>query len=179
MRLRRASIASFLLAAGCAVSQAPSVVVLVRHAEKVDESRDAELSEQGKERARALAAMLKDAGIETIYSTDYIRTRDTARPLAEALSKEIELYDGDDLEGLARKLRANGSRALVVGHLDTTPALVRILGGREGSPIDPEEYDRLYLVTLLPDGKASATILRFCYDPPRERAAQDEKGVER
>jgi phosphohistidine phosphatase SixA len=148
-----------LLAA--ASTDAQTVVALARHAEKVDESRDAALSEKGRERARALAALLKDAGIDAVYSTDYARTRDTAKPLSELLSKPVEIYDGDALDALAAKLRSAGRRALVVGHSDTTPELVRALGGREGSAIDPDEYDRLYLLVLLPDGTAATTVLRY------------------
>ncbi len=142
-------------------ARADTVLVLVRHGEKVDESRDADLNAAGRARAEALAAMLKDAGIEAVYTTDYIRTRETARPMAELISKPIEVYDGDKLEAFARDLRARGARALVVGHSDTTPELVQLLGGVRGSPIAPDEYDRMYVLTLSADGKTSTTLLRF------------------
>ena len=108
-----------------------------------------------------LAALLKDAGIQAVFSTDYRRTLDTAKPTAEAISKRIEIYDGDDLAAFARTLRARGDRALVVGHSDTTPELVSLLGGESGPPIDSDEFDRIYLLTLFGDGKASTTVLRF------------------
>ena len=157
--LRLAAPAIVLLAA-LSSARADTVLVLVRHGEKVDESRDAELSDRGRSRARALAAVLKDAGIEAVYSTDYIRTRETAKPMAELISKPIEVYDGDKLEAFAKDLRARGARALVVGHSDTTPELVQLLGGEPGSPIAPDEYDRLYILTLS-GGKTSTTLLRF------------------
>ena len=157
--LRLAAPAIVLLVA-LSSARADTVLVLVRHGEKVDESRDAELSDRGRSRARALAAVLKDAGIEAVYSTDYIRTRETVRPMAELISKPIEVYDGDKLEAFARDLRARGARALVVGHSDTTPELVQLLGGEPGSPIAPDEYDRLYILTLS-GGKTSTTLLRF------------------
>jgi len=157
--LRLAAPAIVLLAAFSS-ARADTVLVLVRHGEKVDESRDAELSDGGRSRARALAAILKDAGIGAVYSTDYIRTRETARPMAELISKPIEVYDGDKLEAFAKDLRARGARALVVGHSDTTPELVQLLGGEPGSPIAPDEYDRLYILTLS-GGKTSTTLLRF------------------
>lgn len=141
--------------------RAETVVVLVRHGEKVDESRDADLSTTGRTRAQALAAMLKDAGIGAVYSTDYIRTSETARPLAELISKPIQVYDGDGLEAFAKNLRSRGGRALVVGHSDTTPELVQLLGGEPGAPIASDEYDRLYILSLSPDGKTSTTVLRF------------------
>ena len=36
----------------------------------------------------------------------------------------------------------------MVGHSNTTPALVEALGGDPGSPIESLEYDRLYMVTF-------------------------------
>ena len=146
------------LAPSAAASE--NVVVLVRHAEKVDDSRDPELSERGKARARALAAMLKDMELDTVYSTDFIRTRETARPLAELLGLEVKIYDGGELSAMADRLRASEGRVLVVGHSNTTPELVRLLGGAPGAPIDDDEYDRLYLVIAGADGPVT-TLLRF------------------
>ncbi len=158
--IRKAVLATALLLAFSS-ARADTLVVLVRHGEKIDESPDAELSDAGRSRARALAAVLKDAGIEKVYSTDYARTRETARPTADALTKPVEIYDGDGLAAFARSLRANGGRALVVGHSDTTPELVKLLGGDPGPSIASDEYDRLYLLTLFPDGTVSTVLLRF------------------
>ncbi len=137
-----------------------NVIVLVRHAEKVDDSRDAELSETGRARAEVLAALLKDMKIDTIYSSDYIRTRDTARPLAEALGLDLELYNPGDLEALATKLRAAEGRILVVGHSNTTPRLVGLIGGEPGTDIADDEYDRLYIVVAGSGGPVTS-LLRF------------------
>jgi broad specificity phosphatase PhoE len=150
-----------VLAGAVSSAEAETVLILVRHAERVDESRDADLNDAGRARARALAAMLKDAGIQAIYSTDYRRTLETVKPTAESTSKLIEVYDGDNLEDFAKDLRARDRRALVVGHSDTTPELAKHLGGEPGSPIAPDEYDRMYILTLSADGKASTTLLRF------------------
>ncbi len=156
-----ALVASMVLVGAVSAVEAQAVVILVRHAEKVDESSDTDLSEAGRARARALAAMVKDAGIQAIYSTDTRRTLETAKPTAEAIAKLIEVYDGDKLESFAKDLRARGARALVVGHSDTTPELVTLLGGDAGSPIASDEFDRMYLLTLAKDGKTSTTLLRF------------------
>lgn len=161
MLLFRALIVTAVLLGGWASTHAGSVVVLVRHGEKVDDSVDAELAEKGWARARALAVLLRDAGIDAIYSTDFVRTRETARPTAELLSKNVEIYNADDLEGVAKRLRERGGRALVVGHSNTTPELVRLLGGDPGPPIDDGEYDRLYLLVLSPSAATTTTILRF------------------
>ena len=137
------------------------VVFLVRHAEKVDHSRDPDLSPEGYLRADALAMTLSDAEIEYVHSSDYIRTRKTASPVADMLGLEIELYDPADLPALAASLKAKGGRHLVVGHSNTTPALVALLGGAPGVAIEEEsEYDRLYILTIGKD-EVKTILLRY------------------
>lgn len=136
------------------------VVFLVRHAEKVDDSADPDLSAAGRERATLLGRMLADAGITHIHSTDYKRTRQTGEPLARALGLEMHSYDPRDLAGLAARLAATPGRHLVLGHSNTTPAAVEALGGDPVGPIDDAEYDRLYIVVPHPGG-ARSTLVRF------------------
>lgn len=138
------------------------VVYLVRHAEKASGGKDPELTEAGRARALTLSRTLGDAGIDAIHSTDFKRTRQTAAPLAERLGIEVRTYDWDELQALAAAMRAAGGRHLVVGHSDTTPELVGLLGGEPGPAIDePSEYDRLYMVTIAPDGSVTSTLLRY------------------
>jgi phosphohistidine phosphatase SixA len=142
-------------------SEKSAWIVLVRHAEKADNSLNAELSARGKERAVALADMLADAGIERVYSTDFIRTLDTARPLAGRLGLEPELYHPKELKTFASMLGDRGGRALVVGHSFTTPRLVELLGGSPGAPIAGDEYDRLYIVVIAASGEVTTSLIRF------------------
>lgn len=140
----------------------PVVIYLVRHAEKASSDKDSELTKAGRARALALARTLGDAGIETIHSTDFKRTRETAAPLAERLGLEIRIYDWDEMEALATDLLCAGGRHLVVGHSDTTPELVGLLGGEPGPAVDERgEYDRLYVVTVGPDGTVTTILLRY------------------
>lgn len=149
-------------AASSGASHEPLQVFLVRHAEKSDGGRDPKLSAAGSERAAALAQALGNAGIQYIHSTDYVRTRDTAAPVAKAYGLKVELYDPGNLSALAAKLREMGGSHLVVGHSNTTPEMVRLLGGNGGSPIDEgAEYDRLYVVTTGADGVATSLMLRY------------------
>jgi broad specificity phosphatase PhoE len=124
------------------------VVYLVRHAEKADDSRDPPLSETGKARAVELTRLLTDAGVTHVWSTDFDRTRSTGRPTAEARGLEVRFYDAGDLKGFAAQLASIPGRHLVVGHSNTTPALVGALGGTPGNLMADSEYDRLYVVTL-------------------------------
>lgn len=145
----------------------PVVVYLVRHAEKAPESeaedpRDPPLGEAGRRRAGSLARLLEPAGVTAIYSTELERTRRTAAPLARALGLPVRPYDPRALDALAERLRRRPGRSLVVGHSNTTPALVALLGGDPGEPIDePTEFDRLYILVLRGDGPVTTVRLRY------------------
>jgi broad specificity phosphatase PhoE len=140
--------------AAAAGAASPDRILLVRHAETAGEGSDPELSEEGSRRAERLADLLAEEGVERIFSTDLRRTRDTAAPLAGRLGLEVELYDHRALPDLAERLRAEGGVVLVVGHSNTTPALVELLGGDPGEPIAHDEHDRLYRVDL-PSGQTA------------------------
>lgn len=138
------------------------LIVAVRHAEKVDDSRNPELSEAGAARAASLAALLADAGLQRVLSTDYIRTRDTALPTAASAGLDVEIYDPRDIPGLALMLLDAPERAiLVVGHSNTTPALVEALTGEPAKPMPEEEYDRLYRVWVGENGSVRAEVERY------------------
>lgn len=126
-------------------------IYLVRHAEKDVTPADPEnpgLSECGESRADGLAGILADAKLEKIYSSDYERTMATARPSAEALSLETEIYDPGELEVISRMLLNRRQNALVVGHSNTTGVLAGLLAGETMEPFDEHIYDRLYQVTI-------------------------------
>lgn len=140
----------------------PLVVFMVRHAEKADHSRNPDLSKPGKERAIVLADVLRNADIDQIHSSDYTRTKETAAPIAKYLDKNVQIYNPKDLEALVTKLKDAGGRHLVVGHSNSTPNLVKLLGGDGVSKInDAGEYDRLYMVTITKDGTVSSVLLRY------------------
>ncbi len=81
--------------------------------------------------------------------------------MAKALGLTVELYDPRDLSGAADGLLAQGGRVLVVGHSNTTPDLVQALGGDPGPTLEDSDYDRLYMVTIHPDGTSTTVLIRF------------------
>jgi len=140
----------------------PLQVFLVRHGEKVDQSRDPELSPAGYVRAATLAHSLQNGQIQHVHSTDFIRTRKTAEPAAAIHGLKVEIYDPSDLKSFAKELLQKGGRHLVVGHSNTTPRMVELLGGESGEEIhEPDEYDRLYLVTIDGCGEVNTILLRY------------------
>ncbi len=141
---------------------AADTIYLVRHAEKVaDGSRDSALTDEGIARAGRIAQMLADKDIVAVYSSDFIRTRETARPLAERLGLEIEIYSPypDDAAAFAEALKATDGIILVVGHSNTTPEITALLSGQTvddvGDIIDTaelSEYNWIYMVSFNEDG---------------------------
>ena len=141
--------------------EAATIVYLVRHAEKADDDpTDPSLTPEGRARADELVRVLSDAGITHVYSTPYRRTRSTVAPLAEALGLEVRSYDPRDPDFL-ELLRTTRGRIVVSGHSNTTPEMVRALGGDPVAEIPDWEYDRLYLVVLGSDGTVTSTLLRY------------------
>jgi len=154
--------AAMLLTACSQAAPKTDAIFLVRHAEKTAEKTDPGLTEAGQARAVALADRLEDEGITHIHSSDYIRTRDTAAPLAERLELDVLIYDAGDLPAIAAKLNATPGRHLVVGHSNTTPQLTELLGGDGGTPIvEATEYDRLYVVTMGEGEPVKSYLTRF------------------
>lgn len=167
VRALRWAVAALLLgtASGVAQVEAPgSTIYLVRHAERAsDHPSDPTLTPAGSARAALLARMLDDVELVSVHSTDYRRTRLTAGPVARAHGLEVESYEprGVGLEALLDLLRTTPGHHLVVGHSNTTPAVVEALGGDPGPPIDDDEYDRLYVVVLAGSEVVSSALLRF------------------
>ena len=135
----------------------PSMIYLVRHGEKALEGKDPELAPQGRQRAQNIAAMLGKVGIAHIFSTPTNRTRQTAQPLAQQNGLTVELYDPKTPQALVAKVKTLTGPALVVGHSNTLPELVRLFGGQPGADVADNEYDRLY--QLIPGANAGVTTV--------------------
>ena len=78
------------------VAEAQQAVLLVRHADtsrqQAMSNPDIPLTEAGQRRALGLASLLKESGINVIYTTGMIRTVKTAEPLAKLLAIEPKVY---------------------------------------------------------------------------------------
>lgn len=153
--------------AAAARAAGPTLVLLVRHAEKAAApADDPPLTEAGATRARALQAALADAGVRRVIATPRRRTVDTARPLADALglTPEIVPLAGDHVKAVADAVRKYpGEVVLVVGHSNTIPAIIGALGGPRMTDLCDPEHANLFVLTLPPDGPAR--LVRSLYGP--------------
>ncbi len=142
-----------------AALQRPATVVLVRHAEAGGtHGGDPELTDVGARRAAALARLLGSSRVTQLYATEFRRTQQTLAPLAERTGLRPTIVPGRDLAPQLRALRElpAGSVAVVAGHSNTVPALVRGLGGEpsgtrateHGEMLPDDAYERLFIVVL-------------------------------
>ena len=137
---------SLLLAA--AANAAP-VVFIVRYAEKASAGgKDPELSVQGQERADALANILKDSQITSVFVTEFKRTQETAAPAAKAAHVSPIVVSAKDTGSLVGKLRALNGNALVVGHGNTIPDLLTALRSATPVSISDDDYSEMFAVLL-------------------------------
>jgi broad specificity phosphatase PhoE len=161
-----ALILSVAAAAHAAAQTKPTVVILVRHGEKAAApADDPPLTEAGKARAKALAAALADANVEAVITTELARTRETARPLADARGLAMEtVHSGPrdaHAKAVADAVRAHAGRTvLVVGHSNTIAAIIAALGGPKMPDICDTQYSNLF--TLILDG-SSVRLIRSTY----------------
>lgn len=131
---------------------AQSTIFLVRHAEKATggggDLQDPDLSEAGRTRAASLARILKDAGVAAVFATEFKRTQQTAAPTARAVGVTMKQVPGNKTAALVAKLRAVRGNALVVGHSNTIPEILRMLGVSAPVTIGETDYDNLFVVVL-------------------------------
>lgn len=167
-RLLCAFLLTSTMLAPCAAWAEPSMIYLVRHAEKESGGKDPELTEQGHGRAQNIAAILHKTGIANIFSSQYKRTMQTAHAVAQRTGVPVQAYDAAAPKQLVERVKSLDGVVLVVGHSNTLPELVRLLGGAPGADIADNEYDRLYLLIAHPNG-ATATVLLA--SPPLATAA--------
>ena len=157
----------FLTATANAAAQLPTtVVILVRHAEKaVTPIQDPPLTEAGVARAYALATALLHMNVQAIITTELTRTRETARPFAEAHGLTLEtVHTGGGeahAKAVAAAVRAHaGQTVLVVGHTNTIPEIIAELGGPKLPDICDSQYSGFYTL-ILRGNKAELSISSY------------------
>jgi 2,3-bisphosphoglycerate-dependent phosphoglycerate mutase len=142
-----------------------TTIILVRHAEKIIDPNnpDVDLSPAGQARALEIVRMFGDAGINAIYATQYKRTQQTVKPLADKLGLPVTVVNARSTPDLLAQIRAqnSGQTIFIAGHNNTVPEIIAALGGPQ-YPIIPEpEFDNLYIVTAYRTGKAKVVKLKY------------------
>jgi phosphohistidine phosphatase SixA len=152
-----------------AAQSAPTVVIIVRHADKAAApANDPPLTDVGVERARALAELLKDAKVGAVLHTPTTRTRETARPTAERFGLTPEIIPTGPMPVVSAAVvnmvqRHAGQTVLIVGHSNTVMPWIAALGGPQRENLCDHQYDGIY--TLIIDG-SSVRLVEARYGPP-------------
>lgn len=149
---------------------AARAILIVRHADRLDETPDSPLSEAGRNRAEQLAEVLKHAGISAIYTSQAQRTIQTAAPLARRLGVAPVQVARDKTDELLDRLRRHGDEdiVLVVAHSGSLrgqesgmsiPVLLERLRYKPEVRLERMEYDAIFVV--FPQGQADPAVVRL------------------
>lgn len=135
----------------CASASAQTTFILVRHAEKESGANDPGLSQEGQQRALALVKILEKQKIDAIYSTNYNRTKNTVKPLADAKGIAIQTYEKEpDVTKMT-------GTVVICGHSNTIPALAnKLLGKEQFKTFEDSDYGNLLIIN-----GSSVTHLRY------------------
>lgn len=149
------------------VSAASTTTIFVmRHAEKLTSNPgdpDPALAPAGEARALELAQFFgrapKGQGLNAVIVSEFRRTQETVRPLANRLGIPVIVVPAADTAATAKRAHAEnrGGRVLIVGHSDTVPEIVQELSGVDVGAMSETEYGIVYLVTIPRFSRAAVT----------------------
>ena len=155
---------SLLFISLASYSQEVTTYYFIRHAEKlrVDKTDiNPNLNYDGFKRAEAWRDVFSNIPFDAIYSTDYNRTKLTAKPTADSKNLSLLLYNTSDLYSKAFQNNTKGKTVLIVGHSNTTNVFAnKVLGVERYDEINDNNNSNLYIVTVI-DGKASSSLLKI------------------
>jgi phosphohistidine phosphatase SixA len=127
---------------------------VVRHAEKAapgpNMSSDVPLSDEGQKRAQQISERLKNAKIDEIFSTNTIRTKTTAKPIADYFKKDIQVYGPVPDTSFIKMIKAKKKNILIVGHSNTVDDIANGLAGEKkvAGDLSDSEYNKLYIIRV-------------------------------
>ncbi|MEU2032605.1 SixA phosphatase family protein [Nocardia amamiensis] len=128
-----------------------TTVILLRHAD-IDlppATTDEPLNAAGRARAEDLARVLGDAGVGVIYTSTFRRTQQTAAPLADHIGVAPQVSTAIPVDLAASILdRDRGRTVVVVGHSNTVPQTIAVLGANWNGTISEADFDNLFWITV-------------------------------
>ena len=171
MMIQKLTTCLLLLLLANQVNAQKTKYIIIRHAEKDTTlanakmmASDPPLNSIGETRALSLVDKFKVHKINQIYSTNYIRTKATAAPIAKAQNLNIAIYDPRKLDSFATQLLSSehtGKTILIVGHSNTSPKLVNLLIKKDQyKDLDESIYDSYWIVTSK-NGKLRAKMMQY------------------
>src|SRR5882724_6243519 len=109
-------------------SRPVTTVILIRHAEKIIDpnNSDPDLSPAGQARAQEIVRIFGDTGINAIYATQYKRTQQTVKPLADKLGLPVNQVNSKSTADLLTQIRSrnSGQVIFIAGPNNTVPEII-------------------------------------------------------
>jgi len=145
-------------------AQGKKTIILIRHAEResgsMTSATDPPLSNAGQQRANRVVKRIGKFRPGAVYSTNYLRTRQTVEPLAKKRNKTVKTYDPAKPQDLIKEIMSSKTkRFLVVGHSNTIPPLANLLTGKDlFKNLQETEYSVIYVIRMK-NGKVSKVEL--------------------
>lgn len=137
----------------------------IRHAEKDTlnpDNEDPDLTEVGIRRAEQWAEVFRDVEFDLIFSSNYKRTLNTAKPIANSQDKKIDFFNTEKLNDEDFQQKTKGKTVLVVGHSNLNPEFVNyIIQEEKYEDLDEMEYGSLFIAIIHPDGTRTSEVLYF------------------
>ncbi len=141
-----------------------ATVILVRHAERLNDTDTTSISESGIERAKALENVVREVGIQRIYVSEKIRTVQTAAPATTRRGIIATRITASDISRYVDSVKSHrGDGILIVGHSDTLPQIIRKLGISDVPTIPLNQFDDLFVVTMF---RFRSTLVHLKYGAP-------------
>ena len=138
-----------------------STYFLIRHAEKVrseNTTKDPDLTKEGLLRAENWSKLFEQFKIDAIYSTNYKRTLNTAKPTALEKNIETLVYHPLKIDFTKFLKDTKGKNVVIVGHSNTIPSFAnRIIGEDIYPDIEDTNNANLYIVTI--NGNQTSHVL--------------------
>ncbi|MFC5044720.1 phosphoglycerate mutase family protein [Aquimarina hainanensis] len=135
---------------------------LIRHAEKdLSDPRNPNpmLTEKGNIRAKKWAAILAPSSIDYVYSTQFLRTKLTATPIAQKNKVPITTYAPNKLLSKDFKQKTKGKTTVIIGHSNTIPSFINtLLQKKKYDDLEHEDYGKLFIIKITGD-QITETVL--------------------
>ncbi len=151
----------FSLLTSCS-SKETTTYYLIRHAEKdriESTNKNPDLNENGLKRAEKWAEYFENIDLDAVYSTNYNRTQQTAKPTAKSKNLNIISYNPGKMYDSIFKANTIGKSVLIVGHSNTTPVFAnKILGEKKYESMNDNDNASLFIVTIAGSNKTSKVI---------------------
>lgn len=148
----------------------PTTVVVIRHAEKVqDGTKDPDLTQTGYDRAADLVERMRFSPIQGLYATQFKRNRATLEALSTQrnLPIQIQTMNESNRATFAQELRdliqshQCGGVAVVAHHSNTVPLIANAWAGTSLPEFDDSDYGNFFVFVLPRTGQAILIRAKF------------------